>query len=1370
MPPSEAGSPVFTATTAGGEGLHSDVPASTLPPPQPVIQQQPARSFRAMMEPTVHSSLDFRKDFFFRRRHGALNWAKVLSVDLERVVRTVDIDALQDNVEHITFCDIGEADLARLTDANFLQLWRLTQLIIEYLLNVQNFLLAAAQRRDHAAEQVLQALQQERAQAAEREEELRNLRREVKHNRKVIRAYERNMASKWPGAAGTADASPQKCTICGSTFVNHDFLAGHYARRHPGEPVPPAPKAIEEQKQQPPQPQPSAADFASFKRDLEASLRAQIADEMRRAAAVTTAAAPRPVIAPAASAPPREDESALSKRLGALESTLTAVLNKNTVALGASQSQQSHPPSRARGLRDDNEDDDDARRALRAQQDAESTNELKEYFRRQVFDLMEEIKQLRAAQQQQQQMQPRLVPQATPVSEDAQAHATELYQRFRPAPLHAPHRPSEPHPSPALPHGVAIVPRHVPAQPTLTPFPPPAHISSSSSPVAPASTSTLVSSPRTRASLRDIALEHENPRFELFPSDAPGLLARFDQPEEDLVTHLTSFALIASSIAAREEAGLDEVEAEIRAQGYAEHRKYVEEALEEYAQTHWKRPEAHVFQARLLAEREARNDALGVVHLEARRREEEQRQQYLAERDALEATFLRAETARETVVAQQVALQNAVLLQAQKDEQRLAETLRQQHLQHLRDLDAGRIPSKMANTPLPSPSPTPSADGVPPYPAASPLISPTSQQQQYPFPSPSSAGAFPSSSSSSSNPPGQPPLFQNQFSTSSSGGQGYNNNNFSRASSLASPAGTGAPTPTAAGQQQQQQAGGGFSRQPSAVTAATRPGALRTMNEEDDDDDFDDNSRQPIVQAHLQPFNASSDSQAPVLGPGYSRQNSMMQQPQSQASFGDGVEEFKQQPPGPQPLSRTPSASASASGVTVPPRPGRSAIVAASSAASGSTMAGSLPPRPPVGGVTIAAGGQQQQQQYHQQQQQQMPPRNPDAVESFVPSVGSSVRGDHRDSSSSGLSTRHSSPLGGPQPTSTLSTFSSGSSSQASPMPSMDQVRPARLTGRRLQGSYDVGGGDPSSLVGGMGGRVSGEAHERVQSIGGGSIGDEIDLLGRRDSRASGGGIGGGGGGGGGASNEVESFTAGEETPPSRPPELRQTARSLHGRGISSGGDDNSGGQQQQLQQGVQMQSSGGHLGSEQQTRRGPVVEYEYSTARQDREPGPEHEFGGLDDPYEEQPLSSEPRSGGGGRRNSTAAAAGGGGGGSGGGGGRLHSDDEGDNSVGQQQSTTAFSSGGGVGGSGVVGSSPSAPPSRTRQVNRDSAAGLAGGGIGGAPIPSSSTATGSTTGTAGRFLGPPPVHHSANFSVTNSADWKSDGDLMDDDVEELIA
>jgi hypothetical protein len=48
------------------------------------------------------------KKFFFRRRTERLDWRKLSKVDLHRIVTEVDISALQDNVEHITFADIGD--------------------------------------------------------------------------------------------------------------------------------------------------------------------------------------------------------------------------------------------------------------------------------------------------------------------------------------------------------------------------------------------------------------------------------------------------------------------------------------------------------------------------------------------------------------------------------------------------------------------------------------------------------------------------------------------------------------------------------------------------------------------------------------------------------------------------------------------------------------------------------------------------------------------------------------------------------------------------------------------------------------------------------------------------------------------------------------------------------------------------------------------------------------------------------------------------------------------------------------------------------------------------------------------------------------
>ncbi|MFX8523839.1 hypothetical protein ABTM10_20370, partial [Acinetobacter baumannii] len=74
----------------------------------------------------------FVQDFFFRRRSGKLNWNSICSLDLDRVVSTVDIDSLQLIVENITFADVNENDFYHMSDSNFIQLFRITQLIIEY--------------------------------------------------------------------------------------------------------------------------------------------------------------------------------------------------------------------------------------------------------------------------------------------------------------------------------------------------------------------------------------------------------------------------------------------------------------------------------------------------------------------------------------------------------------------------------------------------------------------------------------------------------------------------------------------------------------------------------------------------------------------------------------------------------------------------------------------------------------------------------------------------------------------------------------------------------------------------------------------------------------------------------------------------------------------------------------------------------------------------------------------------------------------------------------------------------------------------------------------------------------------------------------
>ncbi len=78
------------------------------------------------------------KGFFFQQRRGHLNLRGIAKVNLERMVREVDIDTLQQHIENITFCNLREEDLRYLTDPQIVKIFRISQLIIEYLLYSQD--------------------------------------------------------------------------------------------------------------------------------------------------------------------------------------------------------------------------------------------------------------------------------------------------------------------------------------------------------------------------------------------------------------------------------------------------------------------------------------------------------------------------------------------------------------------------------------------------------------------------------------------------------------------------------------------------------------------------------------------------------------------------------------------------------------------------------------------------------------------------------------------------------------------------------------------------------------------------------------------------------------------------------------------------------------------------------------------------------------------------------------------------------------------------------------------------------------------------------------------------------------------------------
>lgn len=84
-----------------------------------------------------------RNGFYFRQRRGHLNLRKFESLDLERIIREVDVDLLQQSLEEITFSKFSEHEIQFFSDKQVVKLFNLAQLTIEYLLYSQEKLVGS---------------------------------------------------------------------------------------------------------------------------------------------------------------------------------------------------------------------------------------------------------------------------------------------------------------------------------------------------------------------------------------------------------------------------------------------------------------------------------------------------------------------------------------------------------------------------------------------------------------------------------------------------------------------------------------------------------------------------------------------------------------------------------------------------------------------------------------------------------------------------------------------------------------------------------------------------------------------------------------------------------------------------------------------------------------------------------------------------------------------------------------------------------------------------------------------------------------------------------------------------------------------------
>ena len=139
----------------------------------------------------VAKAIDAPDDNFrFRQRRGQLNLRRIAALDIDKLVRTVDVDALQSNLHNLCFADLKAGNLHLYSDEHFVKLFRVAQLTVEVLLHEQG------RKADYSRllEGECRALQSEAADLQSSAEahnlELAQLKAAVRRKRRTIATYE----------------------------------------------------------------------------------------------------------------------------------------------------------------------------------------------------------------------------------------------------------------------------------------------------------------------------------------------------------------------------------------------------------------------------------------------------------------------------------------------------------------------------------------------------------------------------------------------------------------------------------------------------------------------------------------------------------------------------------------------------------------------------------------------------------------------------------------------------------------------------------------------------------------------------------------------------------------------------------------------------------------------------------------------------------------------------------------------------------------------------------------------------------------------------------------------------------------------------
>ncbi|GET87064.1 hypothetical protein, conserved [Leishmania tarentolae] len=178
--------------------------------------------------------------FEFVQGNERLDWGVLVSIDVERLMKSTNVDTLQRIIENIAFSRISRDEAALFTPDHILHLFQLSQVIIQYLVYSQEILAEINVKLNNRMEGQQATAQEQEALLQRLSDETNLLKKQVKTQRRTLLAYEYNTQAALTrgvagnGAAGAAGRSATLyiCPYCGDEYHKAESMQSHLRKRH----------------------------------------------------------------------------------------------------------------------------------------------------------------------------------------------------------------------------------------------------------------------------------------------------------------------------------------------------------------------------------------------------------------------------------------------------------------------------------------------------------------------------------------------------------------------------------------------------------------------------------------------------------------------------------------------------------------------------------------------------------------------------------------------------------------------------------------------------------------------------------------------------------------------------------------------------------------------------------------------------------------------------------------------------------------------------------------------------------------------------------------------------------------------------------